>query len=237
MDLLTLACACHGQTIRDLIHITTCHDIWNTCVNLNILLSPSEDSPSLYSNKAFWWGLISFSSSWKVQKVSKIYFFLKGSREWIISGSFFTITAFTFWQASEPVSSFHTFQTGSVIIYSHWPLTFSILAWSTPLSLPGTRESQSRKDCCCLIIKCSRRESALRSLSHDAEEDVRGDWYIVYRLRGVHLHSTWNNIHTQKVTIYPFALPVCISQEPSHIVHRHYPQAFFHGGPSASVQT
>lgn len=123
-------------------------------------------------------------------------------------------------QAPGAVSSFHTLQGRSVIIYSHWPLTWPISVPSTPLSLPGTGESQGGVGYCCLVMKCWRRESAL--WSHDVERRATSALNMKK-----HTHNGWGGgIH-----------PACIWHELSHTVHRLYPRAFFHGGPSACVQT
>lgn len=116
---------------------------------------------------------------------------------------------------------FHSLQARSVIIYSPWPLTISISVWSTPLSLPGTGESQSGASYCCLILNSLRGESALRSPSLDAEEGVCGDW---------HTETT----DCEEVVFSPHGVTYTHTRG---TVHGHYLQAFFHGGPSASAQT
>lgn len=109
------------------------------------------------------------------------------------------------------------------------PDLWLLLSQYDPLPCPCLAPEKVKEESvnCCLIIKCLRRESALRGPSHDVKEGLRGE--SIFTQHEITL--------TQQGTIYPPALPVCICQEPPHAVHRHYPQAFFHGGPSAGVQT
>lgn len=88
------------------------------------------------------------------------------------------------------------------VCYYLQPLTsdsFYLSMIHSPVPAWHRRKSKN----CCLIIKCLRRESALRSPSHDVEEGVHGE----------SIFTQHEITYTQQGTIYPLSLPVCIWQE------------------------
>lgn len=115
----------------------------------------------------------------------------------------------------EPSHPFIHSRKGLFIIYSPWPLTWSISVWSTPLSLPGTREkSESSRLLVFGYEVFEERAGPQKSFSW-----CRGGhaWGLAY-MWGVNPHSSWNNTHTHTHTRGPYILLsfLCVSGKSRH---------------------